>query len=196
MPVPEVEVRRSPRRRRTVSAYRDGGRIVVLIPARFSRREEACWVQQMVERVVAKETRAASRGDAALVPRCEALSRQYLGGKARPASVKWVEEMRTRWASCTPVDGTIRVSFRLAAMPVWVLDYVLMHELVHLLIADHNAEFWHLVSRYPKAERARGYLDGVSAAASLAIRDDLLDDLGDADASVSAASLVDVPLMD
>ena len=41
---PEVEVRRSKRRRRTVSAYRDGDRIVVLIPASFSKADEAEWV--------------------------------------------------------------------------------------------------------------------------------------------------------
>ena len=48
---PEVEVRRSRRRRRTVSAYRDGDRIVVLIPASLSRKEEKDWVRTMVARL-------------------------------------------------------------------------------------------------------------------------------------------------
>ena len=52
---PLVEVRRSTRRRRTVSAYRDGDRVVVLVPARFTRAEETRWVQTMTERLAAVE---------------------------------------------------------------------------------------------------------------------------------------------
>jgi hypothetical protein len=75
--------------------------------------------------------------------------------------------MAARWGSCTPADGTIRVSERLREMPGWVLDYVLVHELAHLLVPGHGADFWELVGRYPRAERARGYLEGVAAAAGL-----------------------------
>ncbi len=177
----EIEVRRSARRRRTVSAYREGGRIVVLIPARFSRVEERRWVDEMVQRVTAREQRDRDRGprrsDTALARRCRALSVQYLDGRATPVSVRWVDTMRTRWASCTPADGTIRVSSRLRDMPSWVLDYVLVHELAHLRIVGHDRDFWALVARYPRTERARGYLDGVSAAAQLPIVDDLADDI-------------------
>lgn len=177
----EIEVRRSARRRRTVSAYREGARIVVLIPARFTRREEQRWVTEMVERVTAREERDRTRGprrsDAALARRCRELSVRYLGGRATPTSVRWVATMRTRWASCTPVDGTIRVSTRLRDVPGWVLDYVLVHELAHLRVPGHGPEFWRLVARYPRAERARGYLDGLSAAAQLPI--DLSDDVGE-----------------
>ena len=77
--------------------------------------------------------------------------------------------MRTRWASCTPADASIRVSERLREVPPWVLDYVLVHELAHLKVAAHNAEFWALVRRYPKTERAMGYLEGLSSAAGLGI---------------------------
>jgi predicted metal-dependent hydrolase len=180
---PEIEVRRSARRRRTVSAYRDGSRIVVLMPARFSRAEERRWVADMVNRITTRETRERSRGprrsDAALLSRCAELSTLYIGGQATPSSVRWVDTMRTRWASCTPVDATIRVSSRLRQMPSWVLDYVLVHELAHLLVPGHGRDFWALVEKYPRTERARGYLDGVSAAANLPITDDLADDLAE-----------------
>lgn len=178
MPV-EVEVRRSVRRRRTVSAYRDGPRIVVLIPARFTRAEEAQWVAKMVARLDTG-TRRGKRGvatDAALMRRASELSAEYLDGRARPASVRWVATMRTRWASCTPVDRTIRLSEKLREMPAWVQDYVLLHELAHLLVAGHGRDFWALVERFPRTERARGYLDGVSAAANLELADDLAGDL-------------------
>jgi predicted metal-dependent hydrolase len=185
----EIEVRRSTRRRRTVSAYRDGGKIVVLIPSRFTRAEEARWVTEMVERLDAGARRRRGAGDTELARRAAELSTAYLGGKARPASVRWVGAMRTRWASCTPADGTIRVSERLREMPHWVRDYVLVHELAHLLVPGHGPDFWALVQRYPRTERARGYLDGVSAAAHLDMGDDLADDLvGDVDEAGAARS--------
>src|SRR5664279_3563754 len=179
---PEVVVQRSARRRRTVSAYRDGAQIVVMIPARFTRAEEAQWVKRMVARLSTAPRPAARRGgDTALARRAGELSTSYLGGRARPASVRWVKSMRTRWASCTPTDRTIRLSERLRGMPLWVRDYVLVHELAHLLVPGHGPEFWALVQRYPRTERARGYLDGISAAAHLGFADDLADDVTGAD---------------
>jgi predicted metal-dependent hydrolase len=172
-----VDVRRSARRRRTVSAYLDHDRVVVLIPARFSAAEEREWVGRMVHRVVGTRHPRRPNSDAGLARRAAELSDRYLDGAARPASVRWVPEMRTQWASCTPTEGTIRLSRRLESMPAWVRDYALVHELAHLLEAGHGPRFWALVARYPRAERARGYLDGVSAAAHLPIRDDLADDL-------------------
>jgi predicted metal-dependent hydrolase len=163
---PEVEVRRSKRRRRTVSAYRDGDRIIVMIPASLSRREEAEWVETMVARLEKSEhRRRPSDGD--LMQRALALSDRHLGGLAIPESVRWVENQRTRWGSCTPGDRTIRLSARLQGMPAWVVDYVLVHELAHLLETGHDAKFWAWVDRYPQAERAKGYLLGWSAAAHL-----------------------------
>ncbi len=163
-----------------MSAYRDGERIVVLIPARFSAEQERDWVARMVARVDgAGKKRRKPSGDVALSNRARSLSDQYLGGAARPESVRWVPAMRTRWASCTPADRTIRLSRRLQEMPSWVQDYVLVHELAHLVEPGHGPAFWRLVETYPRTERARGYLDGVSAAANLPIADDLADDLTD-----------------
>jgi predicted metal-dependent hydrolase len=171
---PVVEVRRSQRRRRTVSAYRDGERIVVLIPARFSRAEEREWVDRMLERLHARDQRT-RRSDADLAVRAARLVARYLPDHPRairPVSVRWVTNQNGRWGSCTPADRTIRLSHRVQDMPDWVIDYVLLHELVHLVVASHSDEFWALVARYPRAERARGYLEGVAAAAGLAIVDE------------------------
>jgi predicted metal-dependent hydrolase len=166
IPTPEVEVRRSRRRRRTVSAYRDGERIVVLIPATMSKRDEATWVADMVKRIERQERRKL-RSDDDLVARAATLNDLYLGGLAVPASVRWVTNQHARWGSCTPGDRTIRLSDRLQQMPGWVVDYVLVHELAHLLEAGHTVEFWAWVDRYPKAEKAKGYLEGYSTGARL-----------------------------
>ena len=163
---PPVEVRRSGRRRRTVSAYREGGRTIVLIPARFTKAEERHWVDTMLGRLAAGDRRRRP-DDGQLSARARALSARYLGDTAQPTSVRWVGNQMSRWGSCTPADGTIRVSQRLKGMPGYVLDYVLLHELAHLLRPAHDREFWRLLSTYPRVERARGYLEGVAAAAGL-----------------------------
>ncbi|MFF1510529.1 SprT-like domain-containing protein [Streptomyces sp. NPDC058326] len=161
-----VEVRRSPRRSRTVSAYREGDRTVVLIPARMSEAEERRWVGVMLDKLAAKESRSVL-GDRELTERALRLSEQHLGGRARPGSVRWVTNQNTRWGSCTPSEGSIRLSHRLQGMPEYVVDYVLLHELAHLLVPGHGPRFWRLLEAYPRTERARGYLEGVVAAERL-----------------------------
>ncbi|MEU6752810.1 M48 family metallopeptidase [Spirillospora sp. NPDC046719] len=172
---PNVEVRRSTRRRRTVSAYRDGDKVVVMVPSRLSKAEEEQWIATILERLEERERRRRP-SDADLESRAHELSRRYLDGRADPVSVRWVANQRTRWGSCTPDDGTIRLSTRLRGMPSWVVDYVLIHELAHLLIPGHGADFWQLVGNYPKADRARGYLEGVAAAAHLPLEADAPDE--------------------
>ncbi len=170
---PLVEVRRSQRRRRTVSAYREGERVVVLIPAQFSGAEEREWVDRMVARLAARERRGCT--DEELFDRAVRLAERYLPDYPeanRPSSVRWVRNQNGRWGSCTPADGSIRISDRLQTFPEWVADYVLLHELAHLVVSHHNAQFWALVARYPRAERARGFLEGVSAAAGLGLSED------------------------
>jgi predicted metal-dependent hydrolase len=194
-----VEVRRSARRRRTVSAYREGDRTIVLLPARMSRAEELRWIDVMLERLDAQERRRAgraARGDTELAERAAALSRRFLNGRAQASSVRWVSNQGSRWGSCTPVDGTIRLSDRMTAMPAWVVDYVLVHELAHLIEFGHGPRFQALVAGYPKAERARGYLlgvtDGVLQADELQADDSTADqlDADQLDADEEAGALV------
>ena len=170
-PLSPVEVRRSGRRRRTVSAYREGGRTIVLIPARFTKAEERHWVDTMLGRLAAGDRRRRP-DDAQLSARARALSARYLADTARPMSVRWVGNQMSRWGSCTPADGTIRVSERLKGMPGYVLDYVLLHELAHLLVPGHGPAFWRLLASYPRLERARGFLDGLAHAEGLPLEAD------------------------
>ena len=167
---PDVEVRRSKRRRRTVSAYREGDRIVVLIPASMSKRDEATWVAEMVARLERQEKRR-KPSDEQLLARAAVLNDTWLGGLATPSSVRWVSNQKSRWGSCTPGDRSVRLSERLQQMPSWVVDYVLVHELAHLIEPGHDAKFWAWVDRYPKAERAKGYLAGWSTAARMELPD-------------------------
>ncbi|WP_345417490.1 M48 metallopeptidase family protein [Actinomycetospora chlora] len=177
---PQVEVRRSARRKRTVDAHREGSTVVVNIPASMSRAQERHWVEEMLrrlERADARRRPGRRAGDADLGARAVALAARHLdpiapgGAWPRPASVRWTKPMRTRWASCTPTDATIRVSERLREVPGWVLDHVLVHELVHLREPHHGPAFRAAEAAYPRSERAIGYLEGLAAGAGLPITD-------------------------
>ena len=103
-----------------------------------------------------------AKSDVDLMGRARALCRTY--DIPRPASVRWVTNQNSRWGSCTPADGAIRLSDRLRTVPLWVVDYVLVHELAHLRHPDHSPAFWATVNRYPRTERARGFLEGMGFA--------------------------------
>ncbi|MGG5171163.1 M48 family metallopeptidase [Pseudarthrobacter sp. J1738] len=167
-----VEVRRSTRRQRTVSAFWEQGTAVVAIPAHFTPAQEADWVQKMVPKLQQRGqgrgagAKRSPRSDDELMQRATELSRQYLGAKAVPSSVRWVSNQNSRWGSATPADGSIRLSDKLQPMPGWVQDYVMVHELAHLLVSSHGPVFWRLVDAYPHTERAKAFLEGVAFAQS------------------------------
>lgn len=144
---------RSRRRRKTVEASKRGKVLRICIPASMTKAEEEKWVREMVRRA---GRRARRREPSDLQSRGGVLAERY--GLPQPAAIRWVDNQHSRWGSCTPVDGTIRISSRAAAFPPWVVDYLLVHELAHLREAGHGAAFWALVNRYPKTERARGFL--------------------------------------
>jgi predicted metal-dependent hydrolase len=152
-----IEVRRSGRRRKTVSAEIVGDVLVVSVPDRLSRAEEHEWVSDLAVRMSERKRRDRlnARGD--LQRRATELSRRYLGG-VRYRDIVWAPTQRSRWGSCAPEDGSIRLSLALAGYPAWVRDYVIVHELAHLVVPDHSGGFWELVNRYPLTERARGFL--------------------------------------
>lgn len=154
----KVEVVRSPRRRKTVEAVREGNRVVVRLPATLTRSEARMWVREMVERLEQSEHVRRLNERRELLRRARELHDRYFGGRPTLRSIRYVANQRDRYGSCTPDDRTIRLSHRLAEFPDWVRDYVIVHELAHLRVADHSPWFWKLVARYPLTERARGYL--------------------------------------
>lgn len=158
-----VAVRRSARRRRTVSARREAGRLVVMVPATLSAAEEHRFVEQLSRKMRDREHRGHA-GDSALETRAAELSELYLGGRGVPTSVRWSTRQRRRWGSCTPATGEIRISEHARGLPDDVFDYLLLHELAHLLVEGHGPRFWAELAGYPDLERARGFLDGVAYA--------------------------------
>jgi hypothetical protein len=147
-----VDVIRSARRKRTSQAYATGGRVRVLIPAHLSASEEAAVVAELVRKV----TRKLTTKTIDLESRAREVAQKY--SLPTPTQVVWSERQNLRWGSCSPESGRIRISSRLAGMPGWVLDWVLVHELAHLEVPNHGAQFKALVNRYELRERAEGYL--------------------------------------
>lgn len=73
------------------------------------------------------------------------------------AGIKIADD-RYRWGSCTP-EGNVRVNWRLVKAPGWVADYVLVHELAHLLEPNHSDRFWSIVrSQIPRVDASRLWL--------------------------------------
>ena len=147
---PDVEVRISTRRRKTSEARWVGGRIVVSVPAHLSREAREKTIAWLVDRLVAKHPMRSAIGDAELMTRAIALSDRYRIG-ARPTSVRWVTNQSARWGSCSFHSGEIRLSHRLRAVPEWVLDAVLVHELAHLVHPNHSPAFHQLGEWLPAA---------------------------------------------
>ncbi len=159
-----VQIIRSERRRRTVQALLNDGRIEVRIPDGLDPTEESRLVDEMVAKIERKHT--SSKTD--LVERARDLARNH--DLPEPGSIDWSSRQNMRWGSCTPAQKRIRISDRIADMPEWVLDSVIVHELAHLVETDHGPAFQELVGRYRLTERARGYLMAMGEGRGKSIR--------------------------
>lgn len=156
-----VQIIRSKQRRKTVSARLEDGVLIIRAPAAMRDAELAPIIDSLKKRMRRRSGRSFSQTDEMLEKRAHELNRKYFDGRLKWQSIRWVTNQNSRFGSCTPADGTIRLSHRLTAMPAWVRDYVLIHELAHLVEANHGPGFWKLVNRFPLTERARGYLMAV-----------------------------------
>lgn len=153
----EIVVIRSKKRKRNISAYRQGGKIIISIPARLTKAEEREIVPEMIAKIRAKEVAAPESELSLLVDR---LLTQYAPEIAiRPSSVAW-RNMNERWGSCTSVDRTIRIATKLQQAPDYVLQFVLYHEAIHLQHSDHGEDFYQYLHRYPRHLEAEAFLEG------------------------------------
>jgi predicted metal-dependent hydrolase len=160
-----VRVIKSKRRKRNIAAYRESGSIVISVPFRTTRAQISELIPEMVGKVIANEKRS-RRSEADLEERARHLMTQYLPEiSERPLSIGW-RSMNERWGSCTTIDRTIRISDRLASAPRYVLDYVLVHELIHLRTPGHGEDFQNFLARYPDGPRAEAFLEGYEAGKS------------------------------
>ena len=153
-----IEIIRSAQRSKTVSGEFKHGKLRIHVPALLSKEQEEHYVATIVERVERRETQQMLNEGDPLRKRAAELNAAYFAGKLDIASVTYVTNQNSRFGSCSVRRKTIRLSHHLAEAPAWVRDYVLMHELAHLIEPGHNRRFWAIVDRYPRAQEARRYL--------------------------------------
>jgi predicted metal-dependent hydrolase len=160
-----VEVVRDGRLRTRIHWEWNGNHVRVRVPRRVPQRQIDEHVAEIVKEVKQRRARVRARADADLESVARRINRKYFEGEISWHSIRWVSNMRKRLGSCTtggPTDGDIRISDRIKGWPSWVQEYVVAHELAHRRYPNHSKEFWACVGRYPKAERARGFLMGVA----------------------------------
>jgi predicted metal-dependent hydrolase len=124
-------------------------------------------IDDIVARVLKQRERARRRNDGDLEERAQAINTQYFGSELRWHSIRWVSNMHQRLGSCSTsgtTDGDIRISNAIKHWPVYVVDYVIAHEIAHRKFPNHSAAFWDYLARYPHTERARGFIDGIAFA--------------------------------
>ncbi|OGL46141.1 MAG: hypothetical protein A2161_18385 [Candidatus Schekmanbacteria bacterium RBG_13_48_7] len=154
----KIEIKRSAKRKKTVSARLVGNTLIVRAPVRISQNELESIIEKLRMRFENKHRKETLNNSENLGSIANNLNRKYFNGLAKFKSIKYVTNQNQRFGSCTPLGETIRISDKMASLPKWVRNYVIVHELAHLLIPNHGKKFWSLVNRYPLTERARGYL--------------------------------------
>lgn len=132
----------------------------VYLPDNMSARREAQAIDEMRRKISKSQALGKARREIDLEARATRLNRQLFGGLLTFDGIEFTRPMASRYGWCDTERRIIAISSELAEVPRWVLDYVIVHELAHLAIDDHGDEFWQLVGRYPRTERARGFLEG------------------------------------
>ena len=156
----EIRIIRSRRRKKTVSArLLNWYTMEVRAPTSIPEPELQRIIRGFVDKALKAKTKSRDfASDDTLERRARRLNNALFGGELRWRSIRFVSNQTKRFGSCSSSKGTIRISDRIAHVPSFVLDYVIVHELAHLLEPNHSRAFWDLVYRYGKTERARGYL--------------------------------------
>ncbi|MDD4651116.1 MAG: DUF45 domain-containing protein [Methanothrix sp.] len=151
----EVLIKRSARRKKTIQARMVGGKMEVLAPASISDAALQGHIEKLRCRL---EKRVYPKDNDHLHERARTLNNRYFQGSLRWNSILYSTNQERRRGSCNCAARTILISSKLANLPQWVEDYVIVHELAHLLEPNHGKRFKALVHRYPLAERAIGFL--------------------------------------
>lgn len=112
----DIEIVRSRKRKKTVQAREENGKIYVYLPAGMSREEEKKYVDEIVKKMERRKRRRELNSDESLSRRAQELNEKYFGGKLE-FEIKYVTNQSRRFGSCTPQDKKIRISDRLVDMP-------------------------------------------------------------------------------
>ncbi|MCK4416337.1 MAG: M48 family metallopeptidase [Thermoplasmatales archaeon] len=155
-----VKIIRSERRKKTIQTKYVDGKLCIYLPSGLTEAEEKKWIDRMITKSVSRQRKQKLNSGGSLWKRAQNLNKIYFRGNL-DFDIKYVTNQNSRFGSCTPENMVVRISDRIANMPRWVRDYVIIHELAHLLYPDHSKKFWEKVYQYKYTERAKGYLMAV-----------------------------------
>jgi predicted metal-dependent hydrolase len=165
----EVSVKRDKRLKKSSRWQWQSKNVIQLrVPYFLRTRVIKKQLEEISSQLNKQEKVAKRRTDADLQARADYLNKKYFHGSLSWKAIRWVNNMEFRLGSCSTggtTDGHIRISNKIKDWPQWVVDYVILHELVHRIHTNHSSEFWNtLQGGYPLTERARGFIRGVSYA--------------------------------
>jgi len=153
-----IKILRSRKRRRTVSAYVIKDILVVRAPETIPEARLQEVIAELKAKIERKHLKEELNKHKALTLRAKEFNLRYFENKLNISSIEYVTNQNSKFGCCDYRTGSIRISHRISAMPQWVIDYVIIHELAHFVVSGHSRAFWDIVNRYKLAERARGYL--------------------------------------
>ena len=107
-----------------------------------------------------KDRRKKLNTESNLKQRAQKINEKYFDGTLE-FSIQFVTNQTRKYGSCSPHTKSIRISDKIADLPQFVQDYLIIHELTHLIHPNHSKAFWDMVHRYPLVERAKGFLYAV-----------------------------------
>ena len=154
----EVKVARSDRRKKTISARLVEDTIHINVPANTSEvhlKELISNFKKRFERRKLKKELNAKQDLKSVVGR---LNERHFDSRLKVNKIEYATDQYKKFGCCNYKSKTIRISHQLIEMPPWVRDYVIFHEMAHIIEPNHSSAFWKIISRYRLAERARGYL--------------------------------------
>jgi hypothetical protein len=156
--IKKIVVKKSTRRKKTIHARLRNGIMEVIAPVDISEKRLKEVIDNFKRRFEKREKEAQLNRESQLLKRAQELNKRYFGGKLQIKNIRYSARQTRKFGVAYPNRNTIIINGCLNKMPQWVEDYVIIHELAHLIYPNHSKEFWNEVKKYPKAERAIGYL--------------------------------------
>lgn len=154
----KINVVKSAARRKTLQAKYDDKNCMLTVAVPVIAKDEE--IREFVDRCLKKlkSRQKSERNQASLHRRALELARKYFGLSMKFKSISYTDNYTRAWGKCYTATGEICIHNRLIDFPEWVEDYVIIHELAHLIEPNHGPAFWKLAERYSLKERAVGFL--------------------------------------
>ncbi len=158
MPDFQTQIIRSPKRKKTVSAKLVKDILYIYAPSYIAEAQLTKIVDSFKSRVAKSQLRKELKKNQDLNLIAQRLNERYFNGKLHIKSIEYSVDQDRKFGCCDYNTKCIRISHRLKDMPEWVRDYVIVHEMAHLVEPNHSGAFWKIIEGYKLAERAKGFL--------------------------------------